>query len=288
MDDKSMDDKNMIDSIQSWLGSSGLTVLFIIGAIWVIRKFGTLIIRRAVRKVIAANNFASPEDERQREDTLIGIIDGVVRVGLWVVGGMLIVQEFGVDIGPLVAGASVIGFAIGFGAQSLVKDFVSGLFIIMENQYRVGDVVRIAGESGTVKSVTMRETILRNLDGHVIHVPNGLVDVAKNMTMEFSKVNMDIGVSYDSDMTKVEKVINDVGEKLASDEDWAEKIIDAPVYSRIQNFGPSEVVVRVVAKVAPGSQWSVAGELRKRIKVAFDKNHIEIPFPQSVIHQAKK
>ena len=201
---------------------------------------------------------------------------------------MLIVQELGVDIGPLVAGASVIGVALGFGAQSLVKDFVSGLFIIMENQYRVGDVVDLAGESGTVQAITMRETILRNLDGHVVHIPNGSIEVARNMTMEFANIIMDLGVSYDSDITKVEKVINEVGEKMMEDEEWEALIIEQPKYQRVQNFGASEVVVRMKAKVSPGMQWRVAGELRKRIKVAFDKNKIEIPFPQRVVHQAKK
>ena len=283
-----MDDQSTWDSIIDWLGSSGLSILVIVGVIWLIRKFGNIVIRRTIRKAIAPDKFATAKDEEQREDTLISIIEATVRVILWVVGGMLIIQEFGVDIGPLVAGASVVGVAIGFGAQSLVKDFVSGLFIIMENQYRVGDVVTLAGETGTVQAVTMRETILRNLDGDVIHIPNGTIDVAKNMTMEYSRVVMDIGVSYDSDIEKVKKVVNEVGEELANDEDWSDRIMEQPKYQRVQNFGASEVEIRILAKVAPASQWAVAGELRSRIKVAFDKNKIEIPFPQRVIHNAKK
>ena len=283
-----MEEQSFVDSATEWLSSSGLTILGIVVVIWLIRKFGNIVIRRTIRKAISPDKFSTPKDEQQREDTLISIIEATARVLLWVVGGMLIIQEFGVDIGPLVAGASVVGVAIGFGAQSLVKDFVSGLFIIMENQYRVGDVVNLAGEGGTVQAITMRETILRNLDGDVIHIPNGTIDVAKNMTMEFSKVVMDIGVGYDSDIKKVEKVINDVGEAMMKDEDWAEKIIDQPKYQRVQNFGANEVEVRIVAKVAPAQQWAVAGELRSRIKVAFDKNKIEIPFPQRVVHQAKK
>ncbi len=283
-----MEDPSTWESIIDWGKSSGVSVVVITFVIWLVRKFGNIVIRRSIRKAISADRFASPKDEQQREDTLISIVEATVRVILWVVGSMLIIQEFGVDIGPLVAGASVVGVAIGFGAQSLVKDFVSGLFIIMENQYRVGDVVSLAGESGTVQAITMRETILRNLDGDVIHIPNGTIAVAKNLTMEFSKVVMDIGVSYDTDIAKVEKVVNEVGESMMKDEKWAEHIIDQPRYQRVQNFGASEVEVRIISKVAPGQQWAIAGELRNRIKAAFDKNKIEIPFPQRVIHQAKK
>ena len=157
----------------------------------------------------------------------------------------------------------------------------------MENQYRVGDVVDLGGESGTVQAITMRETILRNLDGHVIHIPNGTIDVAKNMTMEFANVVMNIGVSYDTDIEKAAKIINEVGKELGEDDEWKERILEAPYYLRVQNFGASEVELRIMAKVDAGSQWAVAGELRKRIKIAFDKNKIEIPFPQRVIHQAK-
>ncbi len=276
-----------MDSVYEWLKTSGLSIGIIILGISIIRRFGNLIIDRSVRKAISHDKFASPEDEEQREDTLISITRATVKVLLWVVGGMLIVQEFGIDIGPLVAGASVVGVAFGFGAQSLVKDFVSGLFIIMENQYRVGDVVTVAGESGTVQAITMRETILRNLDGHVIHIPNGLVEVAKNMTMEYSAININLGVGYDSDIKQVEKVINKVGVELANDKDWTKFIMEAPYFVRVNNFGASEVEIKVLGKVKAGKQWAVAGEFRKRIKLAFDKNSIEIPFPQRVIHTTK-
>ncbi len=200
---------------------------------------------------------------------------------------MLILSSLGVNIGPLLAASSVIGVGIGFGAQDAIKDFIAGVFIILENQYRVGDVVEIAGVSGTVEAITIRETVLRNLEGELLHVPNGVVEVSKNMTMDYSNVVMDIGVGYDSDIDKVEKVINEVGTSLAEDADWKDKILEAPEYLRVQSFGASEVVVRVLGKVQPGKQWAVAGEMRKRIKASFDKNKIEIPFPQQVIHRAE-
>ena len=277
----------MYESVVDWLGSSGLKILFIILVVYMVRRFGNIIIERGIKRTIKADNYATPVDEKKREETLISISTAVARIVLWVVAGMLIVQEFGIDIGPLVAGASVIGVALGFGAQSLVKDFVSGLFIILENQYRVGDVVTIAGVDGTVQAISVRETILRDLDGNIHHVPNGSINVATNKTMDFSRINLNIGVSYDTKIDKVEKVIDEVGVDLMGDDDWKEKIIEAPRFVRVNNFGANEIELKILGKVKPGSQWSVAGEFRRRIKIAFDKNKIEIPFPQQVVHRAK-
>ena len=283
-----MDNPDYWESITEWGQASGLRVVAILLTIWVLRKFGNLAVRRSIHRAVRAHEYATVGDQKKREDTLVSMVSASLRVMLWVVGGMLVVQEFGLDIGPLIAGASILGVALGFGAQSLVNDFVSGIFIIVENQYRVGDVVEIAGVAGSVEAITMRETILRNLRGEQIHVPNGEVGVAKNMTKGFSNIIMDIGISYDSDIEKVEKVVNDVGIKLAGDPEWSSPIVEPPTYQRVQKFGPSEVEIRIVASVLPGQQWNVAGELRKRIKKAFDKNKIEIPFPQRVIHEPKK
>ena len=283
-----MDNPDYWESITEWGQASGLRVVAILLTIWVLRKFGNLAVRRSIHRAVRAHEYATVGDQKKREDTLVSMVSASLRVMLWVVGGMLVVQEFGLDIGPLIAGASILGVALGFGAQSLVKDFVSGIFIIVENQYRVGDVVEIAGVAGSVEAITMRETILRNLRGEQIHVPNGEVGVAKNMTKGFSNIIMDIGISYDSDIEKVEKVVNDVGIKLAGDPEWSSPIVEPPTYQRVQKFGPSEVEIRIVASVLPGQQWNVAGELRKRIKKAFYKNNIVIPFPQRVIHEPKK
>lgn len=283
----STNEASISKAVTDWLGSSGLKILLISIAIYAFHKFGRMVIRRTVRRTVSKDHFASKDEEEQREETITQIVSTTLKVVLLVLTFMLIVQEIGIDIGPLIAGASVLGVALGFGAQSLVKDFVSGIFIIAENQYRVGDIVEIAGVSGRVVSITMRETVLRNLDGHVHHVPNGLVDVSTNMTMEYSRINMDIGVSYSSDIKKVEKIINKVGLKLAEDEEWKDIIYEAPSFVRVSGFGVNEVQIKVLGKVKAGSQWKVAGELRRRIKVEFDKNGIEIPFPQMVVHDQK-
>ncbi len=276
-----------MDAIFEWIGKHLLTAIIIAAVTPFALRIVNTLIRRSVRRAIKSDRYSSAKAERQREDTLISIMTAVAAVVVWGMSGMLILTSIGVEIGPLIAATSVIGVGIGFGAQDAIKDFIAGVFIILENQYRVGDVVEIAGESGVVEGITIRETILRNLDGHVVHVPNGVVEVSKNMTMDWSRLNINVGVSYDSDIDKVEKVVNEVGQAMAEDEEWKEKIIKAPEFIRIDSFGASEVDIKILGDVQPGKQWDVMGEYRKRLKAAFDKNKIEIPFPQRVIHEVK-
>lgn len=280
-------DQSIWEMILEWLATSGLTIGLILLGAYLVRRSIHPFVARAIKRAIHDDEYATPKDAEQREKTLIGIVSAFLRIFIWIIAGMMILSEFGVDTGPLIAGTSVLGVGLGFGAQSMIKDFISGIFIILENQYRIGDVVEIAGESGVVQAITIRDTILRNLDGEKIYVPNGSIDVTRNMTMGYAGINMDIGVSYDSDIAKVEKVINKVGKSMANDEKFGELIDEAPRFVRVQSFGASEVVVKILGRVKPGKQWEVAGELRKRIKATFDKEGIEIPFPQTVIHKAK-
>ncbi len=248
-----------------------------------------VIIRRLVKRGIRPDKFKTAGEEKQREDTLVSVIGASVRVGLWIVAGLMLMGEFGVNIAPLLAGAGVFGVALGFGAQSLVKDFLSGIFIIVENQYRVGDVIEVNGTiSGVVEHIDLRQTVLRDLDGRAHHIPNGFIDYATNMSMEFANVNLDIGVGYGTDLDKLELIINRVGSELANEEVWKDKITSAPQFLRVDAFADSAIVVKITGRTAPLKQWSVTGELRKRLKKAFDKEGIEIPFPQRVIHEAPK
>ena len=275
----------MWQDFTDWLGSSGLKVAAILLIVYITVRFGSLIVAQLVRRSLKKDQFATKADEKKRENTLISIIGTTMTVVIWILAGLIMLNELGVNIGPLIAGASVAGVAIGFGAQSLIKDFVSGIFIIMENQYRVGDVIKIAGVSGKVEAITIRTTVLRDLAGNLHHVPNGSIDVSTNMTMEWARINMDIGIAYDSDIKKVEKIVNKVGTDLANDKDWSEYILEAPQFRRIDTFGDSAVYVKILGKVMPAKQWSVAGEFRKRLKAAFDKEKIVIPFQQRVIHK---
>ena len=278
-----MEDSGFIN----WLETSGVSILLIIAGAWLFSRFGKMIITRGIRTAIKPDRYASEREERLREDTLIGITVATMRVLIWLLAAMIALSELNIDIGPLVAGAGVVGIALGFGAQELIQDFVSGIFIILENQYRIGDVVEFEGVSGQVTDITMRSTVIRDLDGSEHHFPNGMIRHTVNKTMEYSKVNLDIGVSYEDDLKKVETVVNDVGSELANDDTWADDIIEAPTFLRVDNFGDSSVDIKIVGRTKPSRQWAVTGELRKRLKLAFDKHGIEIPYPQRVMHQAK-
>lgn len=241
---------------------------------------------KVVRKSITSNHFLSKEAEKKREDTIINIGEKTFGVVIWLVAIMMILSELGVDIGPILAAAGVAGLAFGFGGQYLIKDIISGLFIVLENQYRVGDVVCFDGTCGLVEDVSLRATILRDLDGTVHHVPHGEIKKVSNMSKTFSRVNLNIGISYSSDLEKVIKVINKVGENLSNDPNFKDSIIKAPEFLRVDNFADSAIVVKILGDTKPLKQWEVTGELRKRLKIAFDKEGIVIPFPQRVVHQS--
>lgn len=276
----------MIDTFSEFFKNHAINILIILFASYIMRRFTMLFVVKLVRRAVGSTAFKTKHEEKQREDTLISTVSAGVRVTIWVLASLLLLSEVGVDIAPLLAGAGIAGVALGFGAQSMVKDFLAGVFILLENHYRVGDVVEINQTvSGKVEEVTLRQTVLRDLDGMVHHIPNGEIKISTNMTMEFANVNLDIGVGYDTDFEKLEKVINDVGEKLSKDIEWEEYIFEQPQFLRVNDFGESAIEIKITGKTAPMKQWKVTGELRKRLKIAFDKNGIEIPYPQRVIHQ---
>jgi small-conductance mechanosensitive channel len=277
------------DKVEDWLLDHGLTILgiiiFVIVAIFLIN----LIVPRLVR-VTAQNRLAGkPEEEiKQRADTLTHVFTRSGGTLLIVIGFITILPELGVQIGPLLAGVGVAGIAIGFGAQSLVKDFFAGTFILLDNQYAQGDVIEIAGKVGVVEDIGIRRTVIRDLDGVVHWVPNGEIVVASNFTQDYSRINMDISVSYAEDLDYVMEVINKVGQELAEDEDWKEIILDPPHSLRVNSFGDSGIDIKVIGDVKPIRQWEVMGEMRRRLKRRFDEVGIEIPFPHRVVvHEAK-
>ncbi|MFA6262258.1 MAG: mechanosensitive ion channel family protein [Bacteroidia bacterium] len=200
---------------------------------------------------------------------------------------LMILQEIGIPIGPILAGAGIIGLAVGFGGQYLIRDIISGFFIILENQYRVGDVVNFDGTGGLVEDISLRMTTLRDLDGTVHHIPHGEIKRVANLSKDFARINLNLGISYNSKLDHVIRVVNLVGNELANDPLWQEYIIKPPQFLRIDDFADSSIVIKILGETQPLKQWEVTGELRKRIKFAFDLEGIEIPFPQRVIHQVK-
>ena len=252
-----------------------------------VRRFAGIFIEKIIQKVIVSDHFLTKEARKKREDTLIQIFTTSLSILIWIIAPLMVLQEIGIAIAPLIAAAGIAGLAFGFGGQYLIRDLISGLFIIMENQYRIGDVVCFDETCGLVEDISMRMTTLRDLDGTVHHVPHGEIKKVSNLSKHYSRVNLNIGIAYNSDLEKVITVINNVGEELAKDPQWKEFILKPPQFLRVDDFADSAIIVKILGETKPIKQWDVTGELRKRLKVAFDRGGIEIPFPQRVIHQSK-
>jgi len=237
--------------------------------------------------LLTGYNYLSKQAEEKREETLIRIFSWTIRITILLVAMLMILQEIGIPIGPILAGAGIIGLSVGFGGQYLIRDLISGFFIIIENQYRVGDVVNFDGTGGLVEDISFRMTTLRDLDETVHHIPHGEIKKVANLSKDFARVNLNIGVSYNSKLDHVIQIVNEVGNELSQDAQWKEFIIKPPQFLRVDDFADSSIVIKILGETQPLKQWEVTGELRKRIKIAFDNEGIEIPFPQRVIHQIK-
>jgi moderate conductance mechanosensitive channel len=219
----------------------------------------------------------------QRAKTMGDLLKSVITGVLIAVFGTMILSQLGVNIAPIIASAGILGIALGFGAQSLVKDFLSGVFMIFEDQYGVGDVIDVGEATGTVEAVTLRVTRLRDLDGTVWYVPNGEILRVGNKSQNWSRAVVDVGVGYDEDLGRARRVLAEVAHDLWEDEDFRSVIIEAPEVTGVEALNPDAITLRVLVKTAPMEQWAVARELRQRIKARFDHEGIEIPFAQRVV-----
>jgi moderate conductance mechanosensitive channel len=270
-----------------WLLSHGIKIVIIAIGGYILNKVIGKFIDKIVRMTVIPDKFVSKLAQKKREDTLIRIFTWVSAIIILVISTLMILQEIGIPIGPILASAGILGLAVGFGGQYLIKDVISGFFIILENQYRIGDVVNFDGTSGLVEDISLRMTTLRDLDGTVYHVPHGEIKKVANLSKYFSRINMNIGISYSSELDHVISVINKVGSELSEDPQWKEFILKPPQFLRVDDFADSAIVVKILGETQPLKQWDIMGELRKRIKIAFDKEGIEIPFPQVTLHQSK-
>jgi small conductance mechanosensitive channel len=275
--------ETITDHITTFALEHGVQICLILAGAYIMQYISGYFITRAVRSLVRPGQLSRVAEEK-RENTLIQVLSGTAVVVIWILATLMILSEIGIAIGPLLAAAGIAGVAVGFGGQYLIRDVITGMFIILENQYRVGDVVCFGDTCGSVEHISLRMTMLRDLDGTVHHVPHGEVKTVSNMTKGYARVNLDVGVGYGSDIGKVIDVINRVGRELADDAYWKDQIMEAPAFLRIDTFGDSAIIVKILGKTLPLSQWDVAGELRKRLKYAFDNEGIEIPLPQRVIH----
>ena len=276
-----------IDNIIPWLLNHGIRIVFIGVLAYLLNRILGRIIVRTVRIAVVRDEDTSIEAEKKREDTLIHIFRGALRVVLIVLAILMILQEFGMKIGPILAGAGIVGVAVGFGGQYLIKDVITGLFMILENQYRIGDVVKIDGTEGTVQDITLRKTTLRDLDGTVHHINHGSIVLVSNLSKDFARVNLEVSVDYSTNLEHLIDVVNRTGRELAEDPDFRDSIITPPKFLRVQDFADFGIIIKILGDTKPLKQWEITGEQRKRLKIAFDREGIEIPLPQTVIHQAE-
>ncbi len=239
-----------------------------------IQRFCQRVLRRRIQET---------EARERRLQTLVNIFRSIVAVTIVVIAAIMMLAEAGVAIGPLLAGAGVAGVAVGFGAQYLVRDLIAGIFTLLENEYRVGDIVCISEKCGTVEDITLRSVTLRSLDGALHYIPHGDISVISNLSKEYGGIRLTIPVAYDSDIEHVITVVNRVGEEMARDEYWAPKITEPPGFLRVDKFGDSALHVIVLGKTKPLEHPAVRGEYLKRIKIAFDEEGIIMPYPRQVV-----
>jgi moderate conductance mechanosensitive channel len=243
------------------------------------RRLNKLLINRARR-----NQEEESFETEKRINTLAGILKGIGKIIIWSVFMMIILRRIGIDIAPILAGAGILGLAVGFGAQELVRDFISGFFMLLENQIRTGDVARINGTAGLVESIELRTTTLRDIDG-VVHIfQNGKISSLSNLTKEWSAVSLDIGVAYKEDVDKVMEVMRNTGNEIMEAEGFGEDILEPIEVFGLDRFADSALIIKARLKTKTNKQWAIGREYRRRLKKAFDLAGIEIPFPHTTIY----
>ena len=270
-----------MDDVLNRLNASIFVIIGIAVVATVFYVLGMLVIGGIVRRAVATSarrHAWHQKDLEKRQKTLVGLFKNIWRVLIVAIATLsILIQLFpNVNLAPLFASAGVIGVAIGFGSQALVKDFLAGIFIISENQYRVGDIIEIDGAAGTVERIGTRSTVMRDADGNVHYVPNGMIQHVVNKTMGYSKARFTVEVHPTSDIDQVISIINKVGTKLASEDKWQNKILEPPVFVSIEAFTSSSVILLVSGKTQPSDQWSVAAEMRRRLLLELEKAHITL------------
>jgi len=266
-----------------WLVGSGLKILLVLAVTSVLVKLLALLVDH-----LFSHLGRNQDDEMvKRADTLKGVVRSVITIALVTIALMMVLGNLGLDIGPILASAGVLGLAIGFGAQQLVRDVINGFFILMDDQIRVGDVVSIAGQSGLVESVNLRLTRLRDLSGNVHYVRNGEITVVTNMTKEYSHYVFDVGVAYRENVDEVIAVLRQIDEEMRLDEEFGKDILEPLEILGLDRFADSAVIIRVRTKTRPGRQWEVGREFNRRMKKRFDELGIEIPFPHVTLYMGQ-
>ena len=286
----SMEDSNVLSggALWDWFLHQGLIVISIIAVALILFWVARVLIPHAVERSVRF----SDRDKRARDHitrrahTLSNLLVNVTGVVIALIALMTILDKLNIPIAPLLTGAGIIGVAVGLGTQSLVKDLVSGVFILVEDQYNKGDVVAVAGVTGTVEEVGFRRTVLRDSSGTIHNIPNSAITLTSNHTRDRSNINLDLLVGYGADLDRTMDIINRVGEELSKDNYFGKLILTPPKALRVNNFADFGIEIKIVGDTAPGCQWDVAGEFRRRVKQAFDAEGMGIHWPYTKLYMA--
>ncbi len=273
-------------AVGRWLLGKTFTVSIIVIVAFLGIRFVSRVTSPIIEQYLAHRVHEDKESEevQRRTRTLQRVVSNTLSTIIFAMAFFMVLSELGVNITPILAGAGVAGIAIGFGAQNIIKDIFAGVFIMLEDQFRVGDVAELAGVVGIVEDINLRRTTLRDFHMNQHIIPNGEIGIASNFTKEKSRVNLDVEVAYKEDLDRVMEVINKVGAEITEDPEWAPKITDTLQAVRVQEFGASGIAIKVMGETIPMEQWAVAGEFRRRIKRVFDNEGIEIPFPHMTVY----
>lgn len=279
--------QQIIDNV-SWtlVISTSFRITLILIFAWIGTRLLNTALRRFKSRLVTRSQVSgeSSLESQKRIETIVRLLRQAGMLAIWLTIFLVLLREVGVEIGPIIASAGIVGLAIGFGAQNLVRDVISGFFMILENQIRVGDVAIINGTGGLVEEINFRTTVLRDLSGTVHYFPNGTVTALSNMTNEWSAYVFDIGVAYKENTDEVVKVIQQVIDEMMADDNFGQLIIEQPEIFGVDKLDDSAVVIKGRIKTRPIQQWTIGREFLRRIKMRFDEQNIEIPFPHSTVY----
>lgn len=270
----------------AWIVTAGPRILLILLLTLLALRLLTWGCKALGHRAARLGGRTSGREQEKRVETLVGIVKTAGAVAVWAVAGMLLLMQVGVNVAPLIAGAGIVGLAVGFGAQDLVRDVITGFFILLENQVRKGDVAIINGTGGLVENIGLRTVILRDLSGTVHVFQNGKIETLANMTKEWSAIVLDIRVAYTQDTDQVAAIMREVAEELRNDPEFAPKILEPIELFGVDAFNDSSLVLKARIKTQPIEQWTVGREYRRRLKQAFDAKDIRIPLPQRTLSWA--
>lgn len=266
-----------------WASAHLLQILIIVIGSEILYRLLTKTVNQVIHKVTRRHDlFPTESDRKKRLKTIDSLINTGLRLVIFIIATIMVINEMGINTAPLIASAGIIGVALGFGAQSLIRDFMSGFFIITENQFRVGDVIEVVTNaaglrvSGTVEAITIRTTVIRNQDGRLYHVPNGNILTTSNLTMNYAGFNEEIIVKLNTDIPKLEHIINHIGQELIQDVTYGKKIIQPPYFDRVDKISGEGMVIKIFGKTIPGEQWKVRGAFYKKLQLALEKNRIKL------------